>query len=55
MEDSPTFVDFLDLNTPIEKRIYRNVTNQKRLLLALEESCIRMQAIKPEVTLRSVN
>ncbi|XP_042301519.1 LOW QUALITY PROTEIN: dynein axonemal heavy chain 14 [Sceloporus undulatus] len=48
MEDSPIFVDFLDLNAPVEKRIYRNITNQKRLLLTLEDCYMRMQAMKPE-------
>ncbi|KAF7254360.1 Dynein heavy chain 6, axonemal [Varanus komodoensis] len=51
MEDPPIFVDFLEPNTHVEKRIYRNITNQKRLLLVLEEYYMRMQAIHPEVGL----
>ncbi|XP_062828664.1 dynein axonemal heavy chain 14 isoform X3 [Anolis carolinensis] len=50
MDDSPIFVDFLEPNTPVEKRIYRNITSQKRLLLLLEESYLRMQSLKPQST-----
>ncbi|XP_077196785.1 dynein axonemal heavy chain 14 isoform X2 [Paroedura picta] len=50
MENSPIFVDFLDSNTPVENRIYKHVTNHKRLLLVLEEHYNKMQKIYSENT-----
>lgn len=48
-------MDFLDSsNTPVENRIYRNVTKHKHLLSALEEYHIKMKAINPEVKLTDI-
>ncbi|KAG8123326.1 hypothetical protein E2320_018704, partial [Naja naja] len=49
MEESPIFVDFLDYTVPLDKRIYRNVTSQKVLLLTLEEYYMRMQTKESEI------
>ncbi|XP_058025838.1 dynein axonemal heavy chain 14 [Ahaetulla prasina] len=51
MEESPIFVDFLDYTVPVDKRIYRNVTSQKVLLLTLEEYYVRMQTKESEITM----
>nr|XP_056709345.1 dynein axonemal heavy chain 14 [Euleptes europaea] len=48
MEDSPMFVDFLDPNTPVENRIYKHVTNHKRLLMVLEEYHHKTQKMNSE-------
>ncbi|XP_053163841.1 dynein axonemal heavy chain 14 isoform X5 [Hemicordylus capensis] len=50
MEDSPMFVDFLEPNTLLENRIYKNASNHKRLLLVLDEYHFKMQATNPEST-----
>lgn len=54
MEDSPIFVDFLDSSTPVENRIYKHVTNYKRLLLVLEEHYNKMYKMTSEVNLAEV-
>ncbi|XP_053239011.1 dynein axonemal heavy chain 14 isoform X1 [Podarcis raffonei] len=48
MEEPPLFVDFLDSNQPVHKRVYRNVTNKTHLLWVLEEQCIKMQGVSPQ-------
>ncbi|XP_078503488.1 dynein axonemal heavy chain 14 [Lissotriton helveticus] len=42
MKDPVIYVDFLDMNTPVENRIYRPVTNHKKLVSTMEEYRIRM-------------
>ncbi|XP_074844510.1 dynein axonemal heavy chain 14, partial [Carettochelys insculpta] len=37
MEESTIFVDFLDMSTSLGSKIYRNVTNYKKLVSVLEE------------------
>ncbi|KAM6459278.1 dynein axonemal heavy chain 14 [Liasis olivaceus] len=51
MEEPPIFVDFLDSTTPLDKRVYRNVTSQKHLLLTLEEYYLRMRTKQSESTM----
>ncbi|XP_069464806.1 dynein axonemal heavy chain 14 [Ambystoma mexicanum] len=42
IKDSIIYVDFLDMNTPVANRIYRPITNHKKLVSTLEEYLIRM-------------
>ncbi|XP_067420874.1 dynein axonemal heavy chain 14 [Emydura macquarii macquarii] len=45
MEESTIFVDFLDMNTPHESKIYRNITDYKKLVSVLEEFQTKMMSL----------
>ncbi|XP_039385914.1 dynein heavy chain 14, axonemal isoform X18 [Mauremys reevesii] len=51
MEESTIFVDFLDMNTPLENKIYRNITNYKKLVSVLEEFQTKMNSTNTKTSM----
>ncbi|KYO43526.1 hypothetical protein Y1Q_0013563 [Alligator mississippiensis] len=51
MEESTIFADFLDMNMPLGSRIYRNITNYKKLVSVLEAFHMKMSSTNNETTM----
>ncbi|XP_075781391.1 dynein axonemal heavy chain 14 isoform X1 [Pelodiscus sinensis] len=51
MEESTIFVDFLDRNTSLGSKIYRNITNYKKLVSVLEEFQIKVNSTNTKTSM----